>query len=176
MRNILSNERRTGSNKSGCLGRVGLCHLKLIEYRWDGPLCIQVLCCGVIVGLEVWSDIMRSNTIDHSLKVVEQRLSDDQTITERTTISVQQLVQLTELCLRSTYFKCQNKFYEQTDGAAMGSPMSPIIANLFMEHREEAIQSAHSNLPFRLTMRLTSFSLRYRPEWLGRLISIDSLH
>ncbi len=33
--------------------------------------------------------------------------------------------------------------YEQTDGAAMGSPLSPIIANLFMEHlEEEAIQSA----------------------------------
>ena len=81
--------------------------------------------------------------IDHALKVVEKRLFDDQTITERTTIPVQQLVQLTELCLRSTYFKCLNKFYEQTDGAAMGSPLSPINANLFMEHlEEEAIQSA----------------------------------
>ena len=58
---------------------------------------------------------------------------------------MQQLVQLTELCLRSTYFKFQSKFYEQTDGAAMGSPLSPIIANLFMEHlQEEAIQSAPS--------------------------------
>ena len=101
---------------------------------------------------------MQRNTINHTLKVVEQRLSDDQTITERTTIPVQQLVQLTELCLRSTYFKCQNKFYEQTDGAAMGSPLSSIVVNLFMEHHEEAIQSAHSNLPFGLTVRMTSLS------------------
>ena len=74
-----------------------------------------------------------------SHKVVERRLSD-QTLIERTT-PVQQLVHLTELCLHSTYFKCQSKFYKQTDGAAMGSPLSPIIANLFMEQlEEEAIQ------------------------------------
>ena len=74
--------------------------------------------------------------IDHALKVVERRLSDDRTLIERTTIPVQQLVQLTELCLFSTYFKYQSKFYEQTDGAAMGSLVSPNIANLFMEQFE----------------------------------------
>ena len=48
-----------------------------------------------------------------------------------------------EFCLRSTFFKFHNQFYEQTDGAAMGSPLSPIIDNLFMEPIEEkAIQSA----------------------------------
>ena len=60
-------------------------------------------------------------------------------------IPVQLLVQLMKLCLHSTCFKCQSKFHEQTDGAAMGSPLSPIIANLFMEHlEEEAIQSPPS--------------------------------
>ena len=34
-------------------------------------------------------------------------------------------------------------FYEQTNGAAMGSTLSPIIVNLYLEHLEqEAIQSA----------------------------------
>ena len=40
---------------------------------------------------------------------------------------------LTELCLRSTYFKFRGRFFEQVDGAAMGSPLSPVVANLFME-------------------------------------------
>ena len=44
---------------------------------------------------------------------------------------------------RSTYFQSKNQYYEQTDGAAMGSPLSPIIANLLMEHIEKkAITSA----------------------------------
>ena len=37
--------------------------------------------------------------LDHALKVVEQRLMEDHTLQERTTIPVPHLVQLTELCL-----------------------------------------------------------------------------
>ena len=47
-----------------------------------------------------------------------------------------------ELCLRCTYFQFQNGFYEQLDGAAMGSPLSPVVANIFMESFEE--QALHS--------------------------------
>ena len=36
-------------------------------------------------------------------------------------------------CLNNTYFVFQDTFYEQTRGAVMGSPISPIIANIFME-------------------------------------------
>ena len=50
---------------------------------------------------------------------------------------------LTELCLRLSFFQFQDKYYEQIEGAAMGSPLSPIVANLFMENlEEEAIRSA----------------------------------
>jgi hypothetical protein len=31
----------------------------------------------------------------------------------------------------------KRQFYEQTDGVAMGSPLSPVIADFFMEHLEE---------------------------------------
>ena len=83
--------------------------------------------------------------LDHALKVVEQRLMEDHTLQERTTSPVPHLVQLMELCVRSTYFSFQNQFYKQKDGAAMGSPLSPIIANLFVEGLEEkAIHSAQS--------------------------------
>ena len=38
------------------------------------------------------------------------------------------------------------KFYEQTDGAAMGSPLSPVIANLYLESLEE---TAIRSVPFK---------------------------
>jgi len=51
------------------------------------------------------------------------------------------LIPLIEHCLRTTYFSYNNQYYEQTSGAAMGSPISPVIANIFMEHFEnEALQ------------------------------------
>ena len=40
---------------------------------------------------------------------------------------------LVEVCLRSTFFAFHKVFYEQVEGVTMGSPLSPIIANLYME-------------------------------------------
>ena len=51
-------------------------------------------------------------------------------------MSAKQITSLLEFCLNSTYFTFQGKFYEQVDGTAMGSPISPIVANLFMEDLE----------------------------------------
>ena len=41
-----------------------------------------------------------------------------------------------EFCLKNTYFFFQGKYYKQVHGAAMGSPISALIANLFMEEFE----------------------------------------
>lgn len=43
---------------------------------------------------------------------------------------------LVGLCLTSTFFSFQDEFFEQTCGVAMGSPLSPIVANLFTEDFE----------------------------------------
>ena len=46
------------------------------------------------------------------------------------------------ICLKTTYFIYDSKIYTQVEGAAMGSPVSPIVANLYMEWFEEtALQS-----------------------------------
>jgi hypothetical protein len=46
--------------------------------------------------------------------------------------------------LTSTYFCVEGQFYEQTDGVAMGSTLSPLIANFYMEDFEiKAIETAN---------------------------------
>ena len=42
------------------------------------------------------------------------------------------------ILVRATYmyFQFGDQFYEQVDGAAMGSPLSPIVANLYIESFE----------------------------------------
>ena len=81
--------------------------------------------------------------ITETLRVIEERLAGDQSLESRTNIPVSHLVELVELCLQSSYFQFQDSFYEQTDGAATGCPLSPIVANLYLEHlEEEAIRSA----------------------------------
>ncbi|XP_046397683.1 uncharacterized protein LOC124164403 [Ischnura elegans] len=52
-------------------------------------------------------------------------------------------VKLFHHVLTSTYFSFDGQFYEQTEGVAMGSPLSPAIANFYMENFEkQALNSA----------------------------------
>ena len=47
------------------------------------------------------------------------------------------------MCLKSTYFSYGGNFYEQKDGAALGSPISAVVTNLYMEFFEElALETA----------------------------------
>ena len=41
------------------------------------------------------------------------------------------------MCLKSTYFSYGGEFFEQREGAAMGSPVSAVVADLYMEFFEE---------------------------------------
>ena len=67
------------------------------------------------------------------LNIIKQRLANDNDLHKRTTISTSHIINLLEFCLNSTSFVYQGQFYQQLEGAAMGSPLSPIVANIFME-------------------------------------------
>ena len=87
--------------------------------------------------------LFTSVPIDPALTIIKDLLEQDDTLWDRIVLSVQNIIEPLVFCLHNTYFSFQNKFYEQVEGAPMGSPISPIVANLYMEHLEgEALQSA----------------------------------
>ena len=47
-----------------------------------------------------------------------------------------QLLSLLEFCLSTTYFVYNKSIYQQTHGAEMGSPVSPLVANVYIEDFE----------------------------------------
>ena len=80
--------------------------------------------------------------VQPSIQIVQHRLQQDTTLPQRTSMPIPQIISLLEFCLTHTYFLFQGKYYEQVQGAAMGSPISPLIANIFMEEFEvKALQS-----------------------------------
>ena len=74
-------------------------------------------------------------------------MEKDPTLKDRTVIGVADIILLLEFCLKNTYFSFQGQFFEQVEGAAMGSPVSPIVANLYMEYLEQKALSTTSHPP-----------------------------
>ena len=83
-----------------------------------------------------------------AIQIVKQRLQQDTTLPQRTSMSIPQITSLLEFCLTNTYFLFQGKYYEQVQGAAMGSPISPLIANIFMEEFEVKALSSTTPLHY----------------------------
>ena len=90
--------------------------------------------------------LFTSGSIDPALNIIKDLLEKGEMLQDRIVLSVQNIIELLGLCLHNTYF-FQNKFYGQVEGAAMGTLVSPIVANWYVEHFErETLQSA-SNPP-----------------------------
>jgi hypothetical protein len=74
---------------------------------------------------------------DEALQVIKNKLHNNKTLVERSVLQVETIMGLLEVCLRTTYFQVDDKFFLQKDGMAMRSSLSPIISNIYMEHFEK---------------------------------------
>ena len=89
------------------------------------------------------SALFTSVPIESAITIIRKKLELDPELHHITTMNVEHITSLLEFCLKTTYFQFQDRFSEQLHGAAMGSPFSPIVANLYMEDFEtKAISSA----------------------------------
>ena len=91
--------------------------------------------------------LFTSIPVKPAMEVIRKKLEQDTELHQRTTMSIQNILDLLEFCLCNTYFLFQGQYYEQTEGAAMGSPVSPVLANLYMEFFEDRTLSTAVNPP-----------------------------
>ena len=102
----------------------------------------------VMVSFDVES-LFTNVPVDQALMIIHEKLVHDDTLQDRTSLTPDHFTMLLETCLKTTYFIYQQDYYEQTEGAAMGSPVSPVVANIFMEHvKEEALRTCPHQVRF----------------------------
>ena len=90
----------------------------------------------VLASFDVKS-LFTSIPVEEAIEICRKRLELDTTLKDRTTMDVQTIIELLRFCVTSTSFQYNNKHYKQIDGLAMGSPISPFMADIFMEEFEE---------------------------------------
>ena len=74
--------------------------------------------------------------IDQTLLIIENLPQHDDKFADRTPLSPNQILDLLNILLQTIYFKFNDQFYQQTDGAAMGGPTSAIVSEIYMQALE----------------------------------------
>ena len=73
---------------------------------------------------EVYTNVLRSYLLRAWYEVADHLDRED-------------VMVLLRVVLNNCVFSFQGKFYKQLHGAAMGSPCSPVVANIYMEYFEK---------------------------------------
>ena len=94
--------------------------------------------------------------VDVAKTVVLEQLKKNDTLNDRSDLTLTDIMTALNLCLDNTYLYFRGKFYRQIFGVAMGLPVSVIIANLVMKNVEEEAMSTFLNPP--------KFSRRYADD------------
>ena len=82
------------------------------------------------------SALFTSILVADAIVAVKQKLEQDDTLAERTPLKIDHILELLTFCLNTTFFVYKEQYYKQIHGAAMGSPVPSIVANLYMERFE----------------------------------------
>ncbi|CAH8541549.1 unnamed protein product [Schistosoma rodhaini] len=85
--------------------------------------------------------------IKKTLDIICNLLDSDTDLKQRCPLVTSDIIKELDLCLRSTIFSFRGDLYRQTEGVAMGSPVSIIVANLFMHSLETSAISLCSQAP-----------------------------
>ena len=107
--------------------------------------------------------LFTSVPVDPALGIIKGLLEQDNTLKGSTVIPVKDIILLLGFCLHNTYFSFKGQFYEQVQEATMGSPHSPIVANLYMEYSEQkALNNATQTPGYGWGMWMTHLSSRWK--------------
>ena len=88
-----------------------------------------------LVSFDV-SALFTSIPVPLALQVINSKISICTSFTKVCKIPTEKFIKLLEFTITNCIFCFNKKFYKQLQGATMGSPVSPVIANIYMEHFE----------------------------------------
>ena len=75
--------------------------------------------------------------ITKALEVTRKKIEEDKTLSDSTKLDANDVMSLLEFVMSTTYFQFDGQYYQQIHSVPMGSPISVIMSDIFMENLEE---------------------------------------
>lgn len=96
-----------------------------------------------LISLDVIS-LFTNIPIEEALICIDNRWDD---ISQNCSVTKSEFMLAVRFVLKSTFFKFNNIIYEQTHGTPMGSPLSPVVADIFLRDLERKALDSLSFCP-----------------------------
>ena len=127
------------------------------------PFCQSVIVCLVSYVSSLFTNVPLTETI----QLLANRAFTNNwfNTTYDLNLTKTDLVNLLSVATKGELFQFNGALYEQTDGVAMGSPLGPLLANVFMSHVEEKLERED---------KLLSFYRRYFDDTLIIMLNIET--
>ena len=105
------------------------------------PVALQPVALQTLVSFDV-TVLFTSIPVPVALQVINSKISTCTNFTYVCKIPKEKFIKLLEFTITNCIFCFNKKFYKQLQGVAMDSPVSPVIANIYMEYSDLAIPSS----------------------------------
>lgn len=94
-------------------------------------------------------NLYTSIPVDETIEIIRINLLKNNTMS---TPEIIELIDALNLVLSHNYFSFNNKIYKQDQGLAMGSPLSGLLAEIFINHIENKILTLHDNITSKIKL------------------------
>ena len=76
-------------------------------------------------------------SLDRTIHTILRKIYDHKELD--TSITKSEMKEMPTLCTKNVHFTYNRKIFVQTDGVAMGSPLGPVLADIFMTELEKTL-------------------------------------
>lgn len=127
---------------------------------------------GALIGSFDVTNLFTTTPVEEALKIARERLQADTSLKNRTPLHVDTIMELVSVCVKNTYFQYGSEFYIQKEGMAMGSPLSPVLCNMYLEEFEEKAIASFDPKPYLLVRYVDDMFF----VWPENIRPVEELH
>ena len=111
-----------------------------------------------IVSFDVKS-LFTNVSLDRTIHTILRKIYDHKELD--TSITKSEMKEMPTLCTKNVHFTYNRKIFVQTDGVAMGSPLGPVLTDIFMTQLEKTLLPLLRNIFISIYICYIKFWRRY---------------